>query len=143
MIAAMTTTAVFSVILSSFVSGAKADKRDAAAMILRRAQEALKSYVSVDPTTNDLFPGSLPARPGAPGSPAGHWPAEFGNTYWALRPGMHDISSMLTGTPLEAAGASLRYTVTDIACLDDIPTGTAPNYTQACKAVVFTLVYPD
>lgn len=144
LIAAMTTTAVFSVILSSFVSGVKADKRDAAAMMLRRAQETLKSYVSVAPTSADLF-GSVPARPGAPGSPPGRWAADSSGV-WALRSGVHDISSLLAGTPLAGTGASFSYTVTDVvpACLGAaIGNGSPPDYELACKTVQFTLVYPD
>jgi type II secretory pathway pseudopilin PulG len=143
MIAAMTTTAVFSVILSSFVSGAKADKRDAAAMVLRRAQETLKSYVSVDPTNNDMFNGSLPVLPGAPGSPPGRWIADDSGV-WALRNGTHDISSLLAGTPLydpDSSKSSFRYTVSSADC--GFGLGALPNYAQACKTVVFTLVYPD
>jgi len=131
MISAMTTTAVFSVILSSFVSDAKADKRDAAAMVLKQAQEALKSYVSAVPTEAGYVPTSL------------HLPYE-GLNVWALREGGHDISSMISGLPLNVPGqpnASLTYTVTSYGC--GFGTGSAPNYPTACKRVVFTLTYPD
>ncbi len=136
MIAAMTTTAVFSVILSSFVGGAKADKRDTAAAIMRRAQETLRSYVSVDPYNSVYSAGPL-------GSP-GRWPADNSGT-WALRAGPHDISSLLTGTPLAGAGASFTYTVANSDCLGLIPAGgdLGPNGEFACKTVVFNLVYPD
>lgn len=133
MISAMTTTAVFSVILSSFVSDNKADKRDAAAMVLKQAQEALKSYVSAVPTEPNYVPGS----------PSGHWPPELGGV-WALREGNHDISSLVSGLPLTVPGqpaATLSYTVTSYAC--GFGTGAAPNYPTACKRVVFLLTYPD
>ncbi len=133
MIAAMTTTAVFSVILSSFVSDAKADKRDAAAMALKRAQETLKSYVSSQPGDSTYVPGS----------PAGHWAADSG-AVWALREGSHDVSSMVASPPLTVAGqtaASLTYTVVSYNCGFGI--GSAPNYETACKRVVFLLTYPD
>jgi type II secretory pathway pseudopilin PulG len=144
LIAAMTTTAVFSVILSSFVSGGKADKRDAAAMVLRRAQEALKSYVSVEPTSTNLF-GVLPARPGAPGSPVGHWAADAsGAARWALASGppAHNISSLLTGTPLAGPSSSFQYTVSNTNCLGPsvVP---VTNDSNQCKTVTFTLIYPD
>ncbi len=144
MIAAMTTTAVFSVILSSFVSGAKADKRDAAAALLRRAQETLKSYVSADPFNPNMFPGVSPGVPGSPGpsTALGSWQADSSG-YWALRPGTHDISSLLAGTPLAGTGASFTYFVTNDNCMPSVGVGSAPNYELACKMVVFTLTYPD
>ena len=133
MISAMTTTAVFSVILSSFVSDNKADKRDAAAMVLKQAQETLKSYVS-----------AVPGEPNyVPGSPSGHWPAEVGGT-WALREGNHDVSSLVATLPLTVPGqpaATLTYTVASYPC--GFGTGNPPNYSTACKRVVFTLTYPD
>lgn len=135
MIAAMTTTAVFSVILSSFVSGAKADKRDTAAMMLRRAQETLKSYVTVEPSNASYSPGVTPGR----------WIADSSGQ-WALRNGTHDITSLLINTPLydpANPGASrFEYVVTSNDCLGT-GMGSAPNYEQACKTVVFSLTYPD
>lgn len=123
-ISAMTTTAIFSVILSSFVSDVKADKRDAAAMVLKRAQETLKNYVS-----------AVPGEAGyVAGSPTGHWTAEGGGA-WALADGWHDVSTLVAAPPLSVAGqppATLRYLVTPYAC---------SSFT--CKQVVFTLSYPD
>jgi len=133
MISAMTTTAVFSVILSSFVSDAKADKRDAATMVLKRAQEALKSYVSAQPGDPNWEPGS----------PVGHWAADASGN-WALRDGFHDVSSMVTSAPLTVSGLpapTLTYNVTSYNC--GFGLGTAPNNEAACKQVVFTLTYPD
>lgn len=140
LVAAITTTAVFSVVLSSYVSDARADKRDAAAMALKRAQDTLKSYVSAVPGETAFTPGS----------PAGHWAAE-GGTVWALAAGTHDVSSLLncvSGYPAPALnptcavcswGSSvcrLGYVVTDINC----GFGTGAN---ACKSVAFSLNYTD
>lgn len=136
MIAAMTTTAVFSVVLSSYVSDVKADKRDAAAMVLKRAQDTLKSYVSAVPTEAGY----------APGSPVGRWSADSGGG-WALAAGSHDISSLLNNDPvLNPSGAAcfwgsavcgMRYVVTDDPC--GFGTATA----NTCKRVTFNLVYSD
>lgn len=125
MIAAITTTAVFSVVLSSFVSTNKADKRDAAAMVLRRAQQTLGSYVTAVPSESSYSAGTT-----WPAEPAGPWP---------LRDGTHDISLLLSGTPL--TGGTLRYTVSSADCGFGI--GTFPNFPLACKTVTFTLTYPD
>jgi type II secretory pathway pseudopilin PulG len=147
MIAAITTTAVFSVILSSFVSGAKADKRDAAAMSLRYAQEMLKSYVSVDPTDANYVPSSA--------SGIGRWPADTSG--WPLRGALclpnasatsgtlHTISTLVANpNPLSPTGlpaASLTYRVCSYDC--GLGTGAAPNYASACKRVTLFLTYTD
>lgn len=136
MIAAITATAVFSVILSSFVSDVRADKRDAATMVLRRSQETLKSYVSVDPLSAALIAGST--LPGSAGSPAGRWPLDTSGV-WALRDGTHNISSL--ATPSLGGAATLNYTVASYNC--GFGVGTAPNYELACKQVVFVLTYTD
>lgn len=130
MIAAMTTAAVFSVILSSFVSNAKADKRDAAAMVLRRAQQTLSSYVTVAPGDPNY----------SVGSPPGLWPDDSSGQ-WALSDGVHDITSLLSGTQLAGSGASLTYNVTSQNC--GFGLGSAPRNELACKTVVFNLNYPD
>lgn len=128
MIAAMTALAVFSVVLSSFVSVEKADKRDAAAMAMRQAQQALKVYVSAAPTDPNYSPGAT----------AGRWAADSSGQ-WALRNGNHDISSLLAGTPL--AGGSFSYTVGSYNC--GFGMGSAPNFELACKQVSFSLTYTD
>jgi len=144
LISAITTTAVFSVILSSFVADDKTDKRDAAAMAMKYAQDTLKSYVSSVPTTADMFPGVLPVKPGAPvsGGLPGRWARD---TYvgWALAGGVtHDISSLLAGTPLVQAGpASFTYTVTNNNCLN--LAGALNTDANQCKTVRFTLTYLD
>lgn len=121
-IAAMTSVAVFSVILSGTVSQKKADKREAAAAVLAHAQGTLKAYVSAVPTEGTYTPGL----------PVGHWSAEPGAA-WALAPGAHDITSILTGGPL--AGGTFTYNVTNYNCGFGIAV--------PCKTVVFTLTYPD
>ncbi len=134
-ITAITTTAVFSVMLSSFVSDTKADKRDAAAMALRRAQETLKSYVSAQPGDANYVPVS--------GAGTGVWAADS-TAGWALRDGNHNISSLVQSAPLTITGgtpASLNYNVTSYDC--GFGLGTAPNNERACKVVVFTLIYAD
>ncbi len=140
MIAAITTTAVFSVVLSSYVSDSKADKRDAASMVLKRAQDTLKSYVSA-------LPGDANYVPVSAGGCVGCWSADSSGG-WALAAGTHDISSLMNGgnnpvlNPTGAAcsgGSSicgLKYTVTDNNC----GFGTGAN---ACKRVAFSLVYTD
>jgi len=142
MIAAITTTAVFSVVLSSYVSDSKADKRDAAAMVLRRAQDTLKSYVSAVPTEASYVPVSAAG--------VGRWVADSSGL-WALAAGSHDISSLLNcipGEPRQAlnptcAGCSwgsavcgMRYRVTDSDCGGGTGAG-------ACKLVIFELRYTD
>lgn len=127
MIAAITTTAVFSVVLSSFVSDARADKRDAAAMAIRHAQEVLKNYVSVEPATAAYVP-SGPMRG------VGRWDADNSGV-WALRSGPHDISSLLANTPL--AGGTFTYRVTNTNC------GFGNSEELSCKEVRFQLNYTD
>ena len=132
-VAAMTTTAVFSVILSSFASQGKADKREAVAMVLKRAQETLKSYVSAVP--------SDPARePVGPSAAVGIWASDTSGI-WALRDGGHNITSLLAGTPLASGTSSFTYNVTSVNC--GFGMGVTANNELACKTVVFTLTYPD
>jgi len=143
LIAAMTATAVFSVVLSSYGSEPRADKRDAAAMVLRRAQATLGSYVSLDPYNPNLLPGLLPEMPAAPGSPIGRWAADTTGV-WALCARAHDISSLVAGPPLSMPGyppATLTYTVADYDC--GFGLGPPPHFQYACKRVVFTLNYTD
>lgn len=137
MIAAVTTTAVFSVVLSSFVSDNRADKRDAAAMAVRHAQEILKSFVSVDPLNPAYAPTSSLGT--------GRWPADTSGT-WALRDGTHNISSLVANpNPLSPAGspaATLTYTVTSYSCAW-FGMGPGPDFPTACKRVTFNLAYTD
>jgi len=128
-IAAMTASAVFSVVLSSFVADARADKRDAAAMALRQAQQALKVYVSVAPSDPNYSPGAVPGRWAA--DPSGQW---------ALRNGNHTITSLLADTPIENGG-SFTYNVASYDC--GFGLGSPPDYPLACKRVTFQLSYTD
>ncbi len=140
LITAMTTAAVFSVVLSSFVSHERADKRELAGLMVKRAQKSLMGYVS-----------AVPADPNyTPGSPVGHWPAEAWNNQWALRGSggggtMHDISSLMIGTDLQVPGVSCRwgqacyfvYRVINNNC------GLGTGDTVACKEVRFEMRYAD
>ena len=128
MIAAVTTTAVFSVVLSSFVSISRADKRDAAAMAVRNAQEVLKGYVSAVPGEAAYVPNN------------GRWNAD--GAAWALSQGNHNIDSLVNAanspvlSPAGSPVATFRYTVTDRNCGFGFGA-------LACKQVVFTLSYTD
>lgn len=127
MISAMTATAVFSVVISSQYSNVKADKREAAAIALKAGAEYLKAYVSSVPGEASYVPnnGFLP-----------------GDNKWALRSGRHymnflvgkDVMPQLSG---KSKDASMYYDVSDENCTGDM--GSAPNYSGACKKVVFTL----
>ncbi|MDQ7771885.1 MAG: hypothetical protein RDU13_00030 [Elusimicrobiales bacterium] len=140
LITAMTTAAVFSVVLSSFVSHERADKRELAGLMIKQAQKTLMGYVSAVPG-EALY---------TPGSPVGHWPASA-TAGWSLRGNTagvtHDISSLINGTDLQfpgttcVAGSSLcrfTYTVVD----QDCGMGTA-NTALACKRVTFDLLYAN
>lgn len=142
LITAMTTAAVFSVVLSGFVSHKRADRREQAGLMIKHAQKTLMGYVS-----------AVPGEAGyAPGSPVGHWPASS-TPGWSLRGSVggvtHDISSLLNvpGLVLRPAGVTCAaanpachfvYTVFDRDC----GLGTA-NTAWACKQVAFRLRYAD
>ena len=133
MIAAMTTVAVFSVALSSFVSQKKSDKKELAAMMLKEAQQTLQTFVSA-------VPGDVNYSPNA----GGWWQADSLNPAWALSAGMHDISSLMPidlrtdpVVPCVAGGSCyFVYTVTDADC----GFGGGNN---ACKTVSFDMNYAD
>lgn len=136
MIAAMTTTAIFSVILSSFVADSKADKREAASMALKYAQEVLKSYVSAVPTEAAYTAGTA----------GGHWSADSsGANRWALAAGApdHNLDVLVMTTALNVPGQpgpTLRYRVADSNCITSLVPAAPEN---SCKTVTFTLTYPD
>lgn len=135
LVAAMTTTAVFSVVLSSYVSDARADKRDAAAMALKYAQDSLRSYVST-------LPADPAYSPSYSGSSAGRWPTS--GSPLALSAGVHNIDSLVSGLPLTAplgTPATFRYTVTNQNCLN--LAGALLTDANQCKTVVFNLSYTD
>ena len=126
LVTAMASTAVFSVVLAGSVSSVKSDKREAAAMVLKRAQETLKNYVSAVPAEAAYVPNN------------GKWGADASGG-WALNPGVHDISSLLKNTPLQDAAnsATFKYTVTD----DNNCVKAAGD--KPCKIVTFNLNYPS
>ena len=133
LITAMTSVAVFSVVLSVSVSQQKADKKEAAAMILKQAQQTLQLFVSAVPSEATYSPNA-----------GGVWSADSSGL-WALAAGAHDISSLLTvppnpvGYPLE--GGTFTYAVTNTDCLQQ--SGVSNTDEKSCKKVVFTLTYPD
>ncbi len=144
MIAAITTVAVFSVILSSFVSQKKADKKELIAMLLKNAHQTLQTYVSADVSTSDACGGYC-----AP-SAGGLWSADSSGA-WALAARRHDISSLMNGTALQVdptvpcvdGGACwFVYTVTNQDCLNE-PGGVTSTDLKSCKTVVFELKHAD
>lgn len=126
-IAASTATAIFSVVLSSHVGELKSDKKEAAAMVIKAAQEQLKIYVSADPSDPEFSPVA-----------GGHWGKDT-NGGWALATGTHNIDLLLAGVKqLEGTTApSLQYTVVK----EDCGFGTSENL--GCSKVTFTLTYED
>lgn len=145
-IASMATTAIYSVVLSSFVSVAKADKREASSLIFKKAQNTLKSYVAVE-VSNTIY--DLPGKKDTPGV----WEADTSGK-WALSgnsgsPGKrHDISSLLKGTVFQPGlttcgwgkSCHLVYYVKNDEC--GIDTGGTADH-LACKTVKFELKYAD
>ncbi|HBA61698.1 MAG TPA: hypothetical protein DCZ92_12980 [Elusimicrobia bacterium] len=144
MIAAISATAVFSVVLTTTISTARSDKREAAALMLKRAQETLKNYVSAVPTESAYVPN------------AGKWSADSSGV-WALQNGLHDISSLLTcpyvvgdpGNPTlnpgcvtcSAGSSTCRFTYT--VATPSPNCGFGGGNTTDCKQVSFSLIYPD
>ncbi|MFA6433895.1 MAG: hypothetical protein WCW52_04300 [Elusimicrobiales bacterium] len=125
MIAGLTTVAVFSVVLSSFVSQKKSDRKELAAMTLKRAQQTLQAYVS-----------AVPAEGAYSVAAGGHWPADaYGG--WALAQGAHNIVSLMPAALCPPGACTFVYTVTDVNCGFGIATA------NACKTVVFNMTYPD
>jgi len=125
MVAAMSATAVFSVVLSAQVGGVRSNKRETAAMALKAAQEQLKVYVTAVPNESAFSPPK--------------WAIDT-NPGWALAAGDHEVNDLLylpqlTGTLLQQS-PSLKYVVTDVDCGFGVGAG-------ACKSVTFTLTYPD
>ena len=137
MISAMTAAAIFSVVLSGSTSGVRSDKREAAAMAIKQAQETLKMYVSEKPeeviaASGILYaPCSVTIAP-CPAANRGRWVADTSNT-WALQTGVHPLNKtlLLGNTPISNASV-FSYTVFPEPC---------GSFT--CKRVVFTLNYPD
>jgi len=135
LIAAMTTVAIFSVVLSTSVSNKKADRKEVAAMAIKMAQERLKAYV-----TSDISNSFLINRPGDMGG--WHLPGDS-NTGWALAQGNHNITSWLSNPNFaELQGGSFTYNVVNRNCLG-FPLRWQINDFNTCKTVTFTLNFPD
>jgi len=141
LIAAMTTLAVFSVVLSSSVSPKKADKKEISAMMLKQAQQTLQTFVSAQPGD----PAYSPTSSKGPGI----WPADASGTL-ALSAGHHDITSLMPTELLTnvdgtscAATCFFTYDVADdhsAACVG----GSLGSATElSCKTVTFNIKYAD
>ena len=135
-IAASTATAIFSVVLSSHVGELKSDKKEAAAMVIKAAQEQLKIYVSADPSDPEFSPVA-----------GGHWGKDT-NGGWALATGSHNVDLLLAGVKqLEGKNTAptLTYVVANVNCgfCSDAACSGAPDQTLACKQVTLTLTYED
>ncbi|KAF0126585.1 MAG: hypothetical protein FD189_921 [Elusimicrobia bacterium] len=136
----MTTAAVFSVVLSSFVSHERADKRELAGLMIKRAQKTLMGYVSA-------VPGEAAYMPGTP--QVGRWPASA-TAGWSLRgggsPGVrHDISSLLIGTDLQVPGVACAWgqTCHFVYYVINQNCGLGTGDTVACKQVIFDIRYAN
>lgn len=153
LIAAMTTVAVFSVVLSGTVSQKKAEKKEIAAMLLKEAMQTLQTFVSAVPDNAAYSPRIGAALPG-------RWPADDSGD-WALRgnPGAgrrHDISSLMNRNTLEMQ--ALRgttpvcrwgrpcyfvYWVSDDNTAACVNPALGAGTELACKTVEFRMEYTD
>ena len=139
LIVAMTSIAVFSVILASASSQKKGDNKETAAMLLKQAQQTLQIYVSA-------VPGDANYSPNA----GGWWQADSLCPAWALSAGRHDISSLMpAGLRTDPAvpcawGTSCYfvYTVANLDCLNQ-PLGVTNTDSKSCKNVIFDMKYAD
>ena len=122
LIAATTATGIFSVILSTRYSHAKADERESAAIAFRSAQEYLKPYVG---TTVTGFNTAYTTERNI-----------FGESVWALQEGTHNIGFLLTNMP-QFSGSTFTYTVSINSCVSG-----AANENQ-CRSVKFDLQIPE
>lgn len=125
LISAVTATGIFSVILSTKYSHARADNRESAAIVFRAAQEYLKPYVSVAAYDTSYASTFLPNK------------NIYGENVWALADGTHDMSFILENMP-QFTGASISYTVSTADCNS--------SYNVAaleCRNVVFNLYIPE
>lgn len=122
LISAITATGIFSVILSTRFSRAKADIRETAAIIFRSAQEYLKPYVSVAPNS-DFLPQQF----------------IFGEApnQWALADGKHNMNFLLINMP-QVYGSTLTYTVATADCIAGVTA-----QTLECRNVKFELEIPE
>ena len=151
LIAATTTVAVFSVILSSFVSEKKSDKKELSAMVLKKARQTLQAFVSVDPSDPNYSPNA-----------GGIWTGVDASGQWALAAGTHDISSLMNtaenavlrrdtssgAVPDCVMGGScyLYYTVEDSDYINGhflIPPQPTNTPSKSSKTVKFHMRYAD
>ena len=125
LIAAITATGIFSVILSTKYSHAKADEKESAAIVFRSAQEYLKPYVG---TSADNFNASNNIQ------------NIYGEEVWALQENYtHNLDFLLTNMP-QFIGSTFTYTVSIAPCLSN--TDTSNNINQ-CRSVNFNLQMPE
>ncbi|MBI4655426.1 MAG: hypothetical protein HY746_01640 [Elusimicrobia bacterium] len=133
LVAASTSMAIFSVILSSSVSQKRAEKKQRAAMVFKRAQESLKSYVTVE--TGGTFFTTTPGQ---------GWRLPGDSLSWGLTAGVHDITSWISSDVVlcpQGGSPSCRFTYTVTNEGSCSPFGIADNL--ACKRVRFDLRYSD
>lgn len=113
-------TSVFSLVLTARLTAKKSNRRGQAIFYVRRAMEALRAYVTADPSV--------------PGPTAG-WHIN-GDTAagWALNPGSHDISSWLPTEfcAVDPANCKLTYDVS-----------LQPCGTMNCSQVSFTVTWKE
>ncbi len=131
MVAAMTATAVFSVVLSSQVGGVRSDKREAASMAVKAAQEQLRVFVTAVPNEAGFSPNA-----------GGHWAGDS-NAGWALQSGNHNVSFLLDKMPQLKGGPAdalptLTYRVQNQNCGFGLNTENT-----SCKQVTFTITFPQ
>lgn len=89
-------------LLSIFTVPRKASVKHEMILAGRKLREELKSYVTAD----------VAVTHSAPGNPPWHLPQDSScNNCWALEPGGHDATSMLSDE-LRAKGATMKYVVT-------------------------------
>lgn len=148
-IMAITTVAMFSIILSVTVSGKKSNKKELSAMLVKEAQQTLQLFVTAD-YTNPRAPGLYYAP-----NLGARWTADSSGG-WALAGSaagvLHDISSLMNTTEMAElrgpAGANcfsgsavchLTYTVFD----SDCGFGASAPGLNACKRVVFNIRFAD
>ena len=127
LIAAITATGVFSVILSTKYSNVKSDNKEAAAIALHSAQEYLRPYVSVAST----IPGDYQTYFMPKGINI------YGESGWALANGTHDMSFLLYNMP-QLENATLTYTVSNADC-----NNSSSEQNLQCRGVSFSLNIPE
>jgi len=141
LILAITTVSVFSVLFSNSVPQQKADKKEQAALLIRSAQQTLKAYVTAAPDDARFSPNA-----------GGRWAADASGG-WALAPGVHDISSLMNGTVLQARTANnlpVNCVFSDRNCTEccyliyevtDNAPGCSGGAFGPCKTVTFSMRY--